>query len=242
MAYAHVRVLWRRMPDTKSPASTSSHSRCVTTPRPPKFYGETLGLPFVKTWGKMPASEYQAGNLTLAVMQSDAFGIEFAPSSSMVALAVDDVARPYGNGLEGEGISFRGDLLDSGVCHQAFFADPDGNLLALHHRYAPKELADDPEELGLGLAEVAPAGDLLAVGDQHLAVADRRASGPRPAPARGRWPRRRCPVPGPASARGAPLSRGPRWTRSMRRSVVPPSSETVCSSPSCGSSVRRPIR
>ena len=55
-----------------------------------KFYGETLGLPFVKSWGKMPASEFQAGNLTLAVMQSDAFGLEFAPSSTMVALAVDD--------------------------------------------------------------------------------------------------------------------------------------------------------
>ena len=103
-----------------------------------KFYGETLGLPFVKTWGSMPASEFQAGNLTLAVMQSDAFGLEFAPSSSMVALAVDDVAAVRER-LEGEGISFRGDLLDSGVCHQAFFADPDGNLLALHHRYAPKD-------------------------------------------------------------------------------------------------------
>ena len=60
--------------------------------RAAKFYGETLGLPFVKQWGKMPASEYQAGNLTLAVMQSDAFGLEFAPSSAMVALQVDDVA------------------------------------------------------------------------------------------------------------------------------------------------------
>jgi hypothetical protein len=30
-------------------------------------------------------------------------------------------------------------VLDSGVCHQAFFADPDGNPLALHHRYAPKD-------------------------------------------------------------------------------------------------------
>ena len=103
-----------------------------------KFYGETLGLPFVKTWGSMPASEFQAGNLTLAVMQSDAFGLEFAPSSSMVALAVDDVAAVRER-LEGEGIAFRGDVLDSGVCHQAFFADPDGNLLALHHRYAPKD-------------------------------------------------------------------------------------------------------
>jgi len=24
------------------------------------------------------------------------------------------------------------------VCHQAFFSDPDGNTLILHHRYAPK--------------------------------------------------------------------------------------------------------
>src|SRR5215813_9729394 len=48
-----------------------------------KFYGETLGLPFLKAWGKMPASEYQAGNLTLAVMQSDAFGFEFSRGSAM---------------------------------------------------------------------------------------------------------------------------------------------------------------
>ena len=104
--------------------------------RAARFYGETLGLPFVKTWGKMPASEYQAGNLTLAVMQSDAFGLEFRPSSSMVALAVDDVAAKRQE-LEGQGIEFRGEILDSGVCHQTFFADPDGNALAIHHRYAP---------------------------------------------------------------------------------------------------------
>jgi len=103
-----------------------------------KFYGETLGLPFVKTWGTMPASEFQAGNLTLAVMQSDAFGLEFAPSSTMVALAVEDVDAARSE-LEAKGIEFRGGILDSGVCHQAFFADPDGNPLALHHRYAPKD-------------------------------------------------------------------------------------------------------
>jgi catechol 2,3-dioxygenase-like lactoylglutathione lyase family enzyme len=103
-----------------------------------KFYGTTLGLPFVKQWGKMPASEYQAGNLTLAVMQSDAFGLEFRTGSTMIALQVDDVAATRAK-LEAEGIEFRGDILDSGVCHQAFFADPDGNPLALHHRYAPKD-------------------------------------------------------------------------------------------------------
>jgi hypothetical protein len=30
-----------------------------------------------------------------------------------------------------------GETLDSGVCHMAFFSDPDGNALMLHRRYAP---------------------------------------------------------------------------------------------------------
>jgi len=102
-----------------------------------RFYGETLGLPFVKRWGDMPAGEFQAGNLTLAIMQPDAFGFEWAPSSTMIALQVDDV-KATREQLEAKGVEFRGDILDSGVCHQSFFADPDGNPLNLHHRYAPK--------------------------------------------------------------------------------------------------------
>ena len=39
-----------------------------------QFYGEVLGLPFSKQWGDMPAGEFETGNLTIAVMQSDAFG------------------------------------------------------------------------------------------------------------------------------------------------------------------------
>lgn len=39
--------------------------------------------------------------------------------------------------LEAKGVAFRGDVIDSGVCHQTFFADPAGNTLGLHHRYAP---------------------------------------------------------------------------------------------------------
>jgi hypothetical protein len=27
--------------------------------------------------------------------------------------------------------------MDTGVCHMAFFTDPDGNDLMLHNRYAP---------------------------------------------------------------------------------------------------------
>jgi catechol 2,3-dioxygenase-like lactoylglutathione lyase family enzyme len=126
----------RHMPDISGVDFVALQVRDHT--KAAKFDGETLGLPFVKSWGKMPASEYQAGNLTLAVMQSDAFGLEFAPSSAMVALAVDDVEATRAE-LEGHGIEFRGGVLDSGVCHQAFFADPDGNLLALHHRYVPAE-------------------------------------------------------------------------------------------------------
>ena len=34
-------------------------------------------------------------------------------------------------------MTFTGDIIDSGVCLQAIFADPDGNMLILHHRYAP---------------------------------------------------------------------------------------------------------
>ena len=101
------------------------------------FYGETLELAFVKRWGKMPAGEFQAGNLTLAVMQSDAFGSEFRPGNTPIALQVDDVEDARAE-LQERGVEFRGDILDSGVCHQAFFTDPDGNPLVLHHRYAPK--------------------------------------------------------------------------------------------------------
>ena len=41
--------------------------------------------------------------------------------------------------LESRGVEFLGDALDTGVCHMAFFADPDGNALMLHGRYAPRE-------------------------------------------------------------------------------------------------------
>jgi predicted enzyme related to lactoylglutathione lyase len=103
-----------------------------------KFYGEVLGLPFSKRWGKMPAAEYETGTLTIAVMQSDAFGVEFRANNHPIALHVDDVAAARAE-LESRGVEFRGDIIDSGVCHQTFFADPDGNVLGLHHRYAPKE-------------------------------------------------------------------------------------------------------
>jgi catechol 2,3-dioxygenase-like lactoylglutathione lyase family enzyme len=102
-----------------------------------EFYGDVLGLERSKRWGNMPAGEFETGSLTIALMQSDAFGIEFAPHSHPVALHVDDVAEARAE-LEGRGVEFPADTMDSGVCHMAHFRDPDGNTLMLHARYAPQ--------------------------------------------------------------------------------------------------------
>jgi hypothetical protein len=81
---------------------------------------------------------HETGSLTIAVMQPDAFGQEFARHASPIALQVDDVATAREE-LEGKGVTFAGDTIDSGVCHMAIFRDLDGNSLMLHHRYAPKD-------------------------------------------------------------------------------------------------------
>ena len=73
-----------------------------------KVYGETLGLERSKRWGQMPASEFETGSLTIALMQTDAFGIEFAPHSLPIALHVDDVAAARKD-LEAKGVQFVGD-------------------------------------------------------------------------------------------------------------------------------------
>jgi hypothetical protein len=52
------------------------------------------------------------------------------------ASGCDDVAATHAE-LEAKGVEFAGDTFDTGVCHMAFFSDPDGNDLMLHHRYAP---------------------------------------------------------------------------------------------------------
>jgi predicted enzyme related to lactoylglutathione lyase len=99
------------------------------------FYGTVLGLPFVKQWGDMPGKEFQAGDLTIAVMDPTAFGQEFRPHGLPIAFQVDDVAAAREK-LEAQGVTFVTDIIDSGVCHQAIFLDPAGNSLNLHHRYA----------------------------------------------------------------------------------------------------------
>ncbi len=101
------------------------------------FYGTVLGLPCSARYDRAPGGEFETGNLTLQVLEAEALGLEFHRSPNPIALHVEDVEAARA-ALESKGVSFRGDTLDSGVCHMAFFEDPDGNALMLHHRYAPR--------------------------------------------------------------------------------------------------------
>jgi predicted enzyme related to lactoylglutathione lyase len=100
------------------------------------FYSDTLGLPMSGAVGDSFA-EFETGNLTLLVIDPTAVGQEFRPSPAAIALRVPDV-RAERERLEGLGVTFFGDIIDTGVCHMTPFADSEGNALLLHHRYAPK--------------------------------------------------------------------------------------------------------
>jgi len=103
-----------------------------------RFYGETLGMPRSMYIEGKPFAEFETGNLTLSLIEPDRMGLEYALNRNHIALHVDDVASARAE-LEGRGVAFAGETLDTGVCHMAFFSDPDGNALMLHHRYAPRE-------------------------------------------------------------------------------------------------------
>jgi catechol 2,3-dioxygenase-like lactoylglutathione lyase family enzyme len=100
------------------------------------FYRDTLALEQVSA-GAFP--EFQLGeNVSLYLLQLEAIGSQFsAPHSAHIALRVPDVAETRAD-LESRGVEFEGETLDTGVCHMAFFRDPDGNALMLHRRYAPR--------------------------------------------------------------------------------------------------------
>jgi predicted enzyme related to lactoylglutathione lyase len=103
-----------------------------------EFYGDVLGLQRSKTWGSEDplGDEFETGTVTIAVILAERLGIEFQPNRVPIAFHVEDVEAARAE-LESKGVSFMGDTIDSGVCHQAIFQAPDGNTLDLHHRYAP---------------------------------------------------------------------------------------------------------
>jgi predicted enzyme related to lactoylglutathione lyase len=102
-----------------------------------EFYGDTLGLRRSVYVPDRGFAEFETGNLTLSLIDTQRMGLEHHVSHNAIALHVDDVAAARST-LEGRGVTFFGEVLDTGVCHMAFFADPEGNALMLHHRYAPR--------------------------------------------------------------------------------------------------------
>jgi predicted enzyme related to lactoylglutathione lyase len=102
------------------------------------FYGETLGLHRSAYRPERNFAEFETGTVTLNVLDPERMGIgSFQANPNHLALHVEDVAAARAT-LEERGVTFAGDIFDTGVCHMAFFADPDGNILMLHHRYAPR--------------------------------------------------------------------------------------------------------
>ena len=101
------------------------------------FYQDSLGLKQVSEGGW---PEFQLGeNVSLYLIDPTNIGSTFqGPHTAHITLRVPDVAATREE-LEGRGVAFDGETLDTGVCHMAFFKDPDGNQLMLHRRYAPHE-------------------------------------------------------------------------------------------------------
>lgn len=99
------------------------------------FYVDTLGL----RRDQHSRSEFWVGEQCFTLWNPEWVGMEFAPSTtSQITLHVADVREARAE-LEAKGVEFEGEVFDTGVCHFAFFSDPDGNRLALHNRYEPYE-------------------------------------------------------------------------------------------------------
>jgi len=100
------------------------------------FYGEVLGLPRNEHLDHDDWIEFEASNVTLAVMTPETHDYAFAPlPASTIAFGVPDVAAAKAQ-LEAAGVE-AAEVWDSGVCNGAGVSDPAGNRILLHHRYKP---------------------------------------------------------------------------------------------------------
>ena len=101
-----------------------------------RFYGELLGLRRNPNSPDEDWVEYEAGNVTLAVMTPHTHEYEFTPlPPATIALRVRDVADAKAK-LEAAGVEVN-EMWDSGRCRGAGLSDPSGNRILLHRRYAP---------------------------------------------------------------------------------------------------------
>ncbi len=100
------------------------------------FYGDMLGLKRNPNSPDDDWVEYEAGNVTLAVMTPHTHDYEFSElPPATLALRVPDVAAAKEK-LEAAGLEV-GEMWDSGRCRGVGVTDPAGNRILLHRRYAP---------------------------------------------------------------------------------------------------------
>ena len=100
------------------------------------FYGELLGLPRNPNSLHDDWVEYEAGNVTLAVMTPHTHDYEFTElPPATLALRVPDVPAAREK-LAAVGLEV-GEMWDSGSCRGVGVTDPAGNRILLHRRYAP---------------------------------------------------------------------------------------------------------
>jgi catechol 2,3-dioxygenase-like lactoylglutathione lyase family enzyme len=96
------------------------------------WYRDVLGLPL----SEYTPGEVEAPNVTLCFWNPEEQGEAFVPNENGIALRVPDVAAAMDE-ARSAGADVIG-IQDSGVCHMGFVKDPDGNVLILHRRYAPR--------------------------------------------------------------------------------------------------------
>jgi catechol 2,3-dioxygenase-like lactoylglutathione lyase family enzyme len=97
------------------------------------FYRDVLGI----SESEYKGAEVETANVTLSFWNPADQGIEFQPNMAGFAIRVADVEEARKE-LEAKGVEFMGETVDSSVCHMGFFKDPDGNVVILHNRYAPR--------------------------------------------------------------------------------------------------------
>lgn len=96
------------------------------------WYRDVLGLPV----SEFTDAEVETPNVTLSFWNPEADGEEFQANTAGIALRVEDVEAAVEE-IRSRGAEVIG-IEDSGVCHMGFVKDPDGNVLILHRRYAPR--------------------------------------------------------------------------------------------------------
>jgi catechol 2,3-dioxygenase-like lactoylglutathione lyase family enzyme len=100
------------------------------------WYRDVLGL----RESEFSEGEIETPNVTLSFWKPEEDGEPFVPNENGIALRVADVQAAVEEVRAAGGVVIG--VEDSGVCNMGFVKDPDGNVLILHRRYAPKVRRD----------------------------------------------------------------------------------------------------